>query len=166
MIEDQGNCGSGVHAAKAHSSSLRRGRVSEPGRIYLVTTTTHDRRKLFENILPGRMVVDALRHHDREGNTETLAYVVMPDHVHWLISLTGKRSLDKVMHSVKSFSARRILETLGDGQSAVWQSGFHDHALRKEEDLVHVARYVVANPLRAGLVARLGDYPLWDAKWV
>lgn len=166
MTEAQPDCGSGVHAAKAHSRNLRKGRVSELERIYLVTTTTHDRRKLFENILLGRMVVNSLRHHDGEGNTETLAYVVMPDHVHWLISLTGKRSLDKVMHSVKSFSARRILGALGDRHSAVWQSGFHDHALRKEEDLIHVARYVVANPLRAGLVARLGDYPLWDAKWV
>ena len=49
---------------------------------------------------------------------------------------------------------------------ALWQHGFHDRAIRREEDLAAVARYVVANPLRAGLVDRIGDYPLWDAVWL
>lgn len=48
----------------------------------------------------------------------------------------------------------------------VWQRGFHDRALRQEEDLIATARYVVANPLRAGLVDRIGDYPWWDAVWL
>ena len=38
--------------------------------------------------------------------------------------------------------------------------------LRKEEDILEIARYIVANPLRAGLVKKLNDYPLWDAIWV
>jgi hypothetical protein len=38
--------------------------------------------------------------------------------------------------------------------------------LRQDEDVARVARYVVANPLRAGLVKRIGDYPLWDAAWL
>jgi len=49
---------------------------------------------------------------------------------------------------------------------SVWQDGFHDHALRREEDLKEVARYIIANPVRAGLVTRVGDYPLWDACWL
>jgi hypothetical protein len=48
----------------------------------------------------------------------------------------------------------------------VWQKGFYDHALREGEALQNVARYIVANPLRAGLVAHIGDYPLWDAVWL
>jgi len=48
----------------------------------------------------------------------------------------------------------------------VWQRGFHDHAVRREEDLQALARYVVANPVRAGLVQRTGLYPHWDAIWV
>ncbi|MFB6261862.1 MAG: transposase, partial [Thiohalorhabdaceae bacterium] len=50
--------------------------------------------------------------------------------------------------------------------SPVWQPGFHDRAIRREEDLEAVARYVVANPLRAGLVDRIADYPHWDAAWL
>jgi putative transposase len=48
----------------------------------------------------------------------------------------------------------------------LWQKGYHDRAIRREEDLLAVARYIVANPLRAGLVKRVGDYPLWDAVWL
>lgn len=48
----------------------------------------------------------------------------------------------------------------------LWQANYHDHAMRNEEDLPSLARYIVANPLRAGLVARIGDYPLWDAVWL
>ncbi|MNN82247.1 hypothetical protein D3C81_1991650 [compost metagenome] len=51
-------------------------------------------------------------------------------------------------------------------KGSLWQQGYHDRALRRDEDLVKLARYVVANPLRAGLVEKLGDYPLWDAIWV
>jgi len=73
--------------------------------------------------------------------------------------------LAPLMKSVKSFSACRINRRLG-GSGRVWQMGNHDHALRRDEDIVHFARYVVANPLRAGLVERLGDYPLWDAAFL
>ncbi|MGH8412134.1 MAG: REP-associated tyrosine transposase, partial [Pseudomonas sp.] len=38
--------------------------------------------------------------------------------------------------------------------------------IRRDEDLPAVARYIVANPLRAGLVEKIGDYPLWDAVWL
>ena|SRR5690242_2443060 len=45
-------------------------------------------------------------------------------------------------------------------------AGYHDRALRREEDVVATARYVVMNPVRAGLVSRIGDYPHWNAIWV
>lgn len=48
----------------------------------------------------------------------------------------------------------------------IWQANYHDHAVRKEEDLKEIARYIVANPLRAKLVSRIGDYSLWDAVWL
>ena len=48
----------------------------------------------------------------------------------------------------------------------MWQAAFHDHALRKEENLHEIARYIVANPLRAGLVSSLAEYPHWDAVWL
>ena len=88
----------------------------------------------------------------------------MPDHFHWLVQLQ-KGSLGELMCQTKSLSARTVNAAAGRAGSR-WQQGYHDHSLRQEESLVRVARYVVANPLRAGLVNRLGDYPLWDAIWI
>ena len=95
----------------------------------------------------------------------TLAYVVMPDHLHWLMQLHSQHSLSNAVMSVKGRSALEINRVRQAG-GMVWEPGFHDHALRREEDLQDVARYVVCNPLRAGLVGRINDYPLWDAVWV
>lgn len=69
------------------------------------------------------------------------------------------------MQRIKGRSAISINRVLGS-QGQLWQKGFHDRAIRKEEDLQAIARYVVANPLRAGLVDKIGDYPLWDAIWL
>jgi putative transposase len=38
--------------------------------------------------------------------------------------------------------------------------------VRRDEDLVRLARYIVANPLRTRIVAHIGDYPLWDSIWL
>ena len=93
-----------------------------------------------------------------------MAWVVMPDHLHWLAQLQTA-SLDGLLQRIKGRSARRI--NLHRGSSGpVWQAGYHDRAIRKEEDLLSVARYIVANPLRAGLTKQVGDYPLWDAVWL
>lgn len=66
---------------------------------------------------------------------------------------------------MKARSSQSINQHLGR-TGRFWQKRYHDHALRKEDNLKQMARYVVANPLRAGLVKRLGDYPLWDAVWL
>ncbi len=94
-----------------------------------------------------------------------LAWVLMPDHAHWLLQLGEHDSLPSVVTRLKCASARnanRVLQKRG----AVWGRAYHEHVLRDEEQLLVVARYLVANPLRAGLVTRLGDYPFWNATWL
>ena len=84
-----------------------------------------------------------------------------------LDALTGNKEvpLAELMKAVKGTSARLLNDRLGR-RGPLWQPGFYDHALRGEEDRLAVARYIVANPLRAGLVRRLGDYPHWDSIWL
>jgi REP element-mobilizing transposase RayT len=89
----------------------------------------------------------------------------MPDHIHGLLSLRGRAALPSVMNTLKGRSGHSINRLLARN-GPFWQSGYHDHALRREEDRLATARYVVANPLRAGLVAHLGDYPHWDSIWL
>jgi len=147
-----------------HGKDLRRGRYSDPGRPYLVTTVVKDREKLFRNFRLARILVRELRTTTEQGLVESLAWVVMPDHLHWLL-VPKTVSLDVAVQRMKSRSAIAINRAAGR-HGAVWQKGFHDHALRRNEDLVVVARYIVANPLRAGIVHRLGNYPHWDAIWL
>ncbi len=146
-----------------HGRDLRKGRLSQSGRIYLITTVTQQRKPLFTDIFLGRIVVNVLR--NESSRVKTLAYVVMPDHLHWLIQLEADVPLGVVMQAVKSVSSHRINKSLG-WKGCVWQPRYHDHAVRREENIRALARYVIANPLRAGLVDTIGDYPLWDAIWL
>ena len=145
--------------------ALRRGRYSEPGRIYLLTTITHSRQPIFNDWRHARLLITEMRRLHDAMLVESLAWVVMPDHLHWLIQL-GPVTLASLMQQLKSRSAIAIRMANPTLSARFWQKGFHDHALRKEEDLRATARYIVASPLRAGLTGRLGDYPHWDAKWL
>jgi putative transposase len=149
-----------------HGHALRKGRVSIANQIYLVTCVACNRQAVFQDLRAGRQVVEALRYASFSGRAETLAYVVMPDHLHWLLSLGDSVNLSVVVGSMKHHSARRINGLTRLAGRCVWQRGFHDHALRSDESVQDTARYIVANPLRAGLVRRLGEYPLWDAIWL
>ncbi len=63
-------------------------------------------------------------------------------------------------------AATRLWNLERSSMASLWAPGFHDHSLRHEESLVDCARYIVLNPVRAGLVRRCGDYPFWDAIWL
>ncbi len=142
-----------------HSKDLRKGRYSQLNQIYLITTVTENREPVFKNFHAARTLIKKLKMEQKLGRAMTLAFVVMPDHLHWLMQLTGPTELAKILQSVKTLSAKEIGRHF-------WEAGYHDHALRKEEDVKAIARYIVANPLRAGLVKRIGDYPHWDAMWL
>ena len=152
--------------SRFHSCDLRKGRVSEPGRIYHIRTSTATDRTLFRDILLGRLVVHGLRFLHERGDVQSLAFVVMPNHLHWLVCLGNMQPLAGVMHSLKGHTAKAINQRRGLTGETVWQSGYFDRALRAEEDVRAIARYIVANPLRAGLCRHIGDYPLWDAIWL
>ena len=157
-----------VHSQETRSkgtSQTRIGRYSGQSQIYHVSTATFERRAIFEVLQNGRIVVQAMRCVDTAGHTETMAYVVMPDHLHWLFQLTGDRSLSDSVCVVKSHSAR-LINALTRKKQKIWQRGFYDRAVRKDEDLLSIARYIVANPLRARIVDSVADYPLWDVKWI
>ncbi|WP_313714074.1 REP-associated tyrosine transposase [Pseudomonas sp.] len=140
---------------------LRRGRCSEPGRFYLLTTVTRNRHPLFLNFQYARIVIRHLRMADQENSCHSLAWVVMPDHVHWLIELK-EITLSTLMRRFKARSSHNLRKA-GTSTARVWQAGYHDRALRKEADVIKAARYIIANPIRAGLVNKVGDYPHWDA---
>jgi len=143
---------------------LRIGRHSEFGRLYLLTTITQQRRPIFNNFQLGRLVVDQFRQAHEDGIVISKAWVVMPDHFHWLIELQNK-TLCELMCRIKSRSSVNI-NRLTKTHERVWQKGYYDRALRQEDDVKAAARYIIQNPIRAQIASRIGDYPLWDACWI
>ena len=135
------------------SDQLRVGRFSEPERIYLLTSTVHKRQPIFTDVALGRLLVAELRSAQDDALVESLAWVVMPDHLHWLLVLK-RGSVSELMRRVKGRSARRINSTL-KGHGKVWQDGYHDRALRREEDILSVP--AISLPIPCG--------PGWSRGW-
>ncbi|WP_371233423.1 transposase [Pseudomonas sp. QE6] len=145
--------------------SLRKGRSSIPGCVYLVTATTEQRAPLFADFRAACVASSAFTRRSVLGRNRLLAWVLMLDHIHWLLQLGEGEDLAKSIGRMKAVSAREVRRK-GNWKDAVWASAFHDRVLRREEELVSVARYVVANPLRAGLVRSVREYSFWDAVWL
>jgi len=144
--------------------ALRKGRWSEPGRVYLVTTTTHRRAPWFADWELASRMSAALAHFGTwSPHAELLCWVLMPDHWHGLVGLRGRASLSDAVGWAKGRTAHAVREA---APGRIWADGFHDRALRREDDVRGAARYIVANPVRAGLVSRVRDYPYWDAVWL
>ena len=86
-------------------SDLRKGRFSQTGLVYHITTVTKNRMPYFTHLENGRKVVRQLATLQAEGRAETLCYVLMPDHLHWLMVL-HKGELSKTMQLLKGRTAR------------------------------------------------------------
>jgi putative transposase len=144
---------------------LRIGRYSESYRAYFITTTLDQRQRYFTDFYCARLVVKEMRILHEAGDVNSLAWVIMPDHIHWLFQLTEQKTLSEVIKFFKARSAVKVNQYL-NRQGTLWQKAFYDHAIRKDEDIKSIARYIVANPLRANLVEHIEDYPHWDAIWL
>ena len=144
---------------------LRKGRYSLPNQLYHLCSDTHARTPIFDSLHHGRIVVNVLREMHDQGLADTLAFTVMPDHLHWLLLLGEKLTLSQVAGLMKSCVTKRLRREQGL-VGHVWQPGFLDRQLRPGESVLGVARYIVANPVRAGLVKSVRDYSLWDVAWL
>jgi len=145
------------------SNLLRKGRRSLPNQSYQITTDTANREKILQNPGASGVVLNSLLWFENRGAIMLDAAVVMPDHVHFLAALK-KTQLPRLMHSFKSYTANKINSAL-ERRGPVWQRHYHDHAIRKEEDLNEVILYVLNNPVRAGLVEDFHGYPFWHCRW-
>ncbi|RRU06691.1 transposase [Stenotrophomonas sp. 278] len=145
------------------SNRLRFGRRSMIGHAYVLTTRCTQNARWFETPDAVEFVVMQLRRSDQIGCTKTLAWVVMPDHIHWMFELR-ESTLAHVARRLKSSTALALNRSLGR-QGKVWQPGYHDHCLRADAAVIRHARYIMGNPVRAGLAERIGEYPYAWCRW-
>ena len=139
-------------------------RAKTPGASYFFTVVTFERRSLLTTDFARQCLRSAWQSTRQKYPFDEDAVVLMPDHLHWLL-IPKAGALNIAMQRTKSRSAISVNRALGR-RGQVWQKGYHDRALRREEDLLSAARYIVANPLRAGIANSLAEYPHWDATWL
>ncbi|QZA81145.1 REP-associated tyrosine transposase [Deefgea piscis] len=150
---------------RAHAVNLRKGRVAIADCAYVITAVCHQRLALLSGLYEARCVVNGFRSCDDMGLSQTLAFVVMPDHFHWLLILK-EGGLDSLLRRLKSTTAIELNKMNQQTGRQIWQKAYYDHAIRADEDVKAVARYIVANPIRAGLVKNLSNFSFWDVCWL
>jgi REP element-mobilizing transposase RayT len=138
---------------------LRKGRVSQIGQYYFITTTVKNGEKSFLHPDTVHIVLDTLKWLDEQRRIKLIAAVVMPDHLHFIAELKSG-TLPELMKTLKGYTAREINKLLGR-QGPLWQREYHDHGIRKEEGLMKVVKYCLENPVREGIVDDFKQYPYW-----
>jgi putative transposase len=133
-----------------------------PGTSYFVTTKASQNRALFQVTEIAEIVVATLMHYRDRGEYLLHGFVLMPDHLHVLITPSSSNSLEKVMQFIKGGSSYRIRQQRGQ-KIDLWHPGFHDWTIRDAVDWNSKALYVHMNPVKAGLVERPEAWPYSSA---
>lgn len=131
-------------------------RYRQIGAVCSVTFVTRERREIFASPEVALMAVDVIRRQAAVSLMLIYAYCVMPDHVHLILATAAERDIVRFVGEVKNLVQRGCWERGQRGR--IWQTSFYDHFLRAEEDLAQAVEYVLANPVRRGLVTDWRDY--------
>jgi putative transposase len=125
----------------------------------MITTETWQRRALFRNDPWARLLIDTLYHY-RPAAYLLHEFVVMPDHIHVLITPTS--SLEKAVQFIKGGFSYRARKELGSNME-IWQKGFQDQRIRDAADYDAHLDYIHRNPVRKRLCERAEEYPYSSA---
>jgi putative transposase len=129
-------------------------------RTFFVTTVTSKRIPIFRVETRARLFIDVVLDYRKQGKFLLHEFVVMPDHVHALITPAPEISLERAMQFIKggfSFRLRKVEKI------EVWQESFTNHRIRDVGDYERHREYIRLNPVRARLVADPREYPFSSA---
>jgi putative transposase len=133
-------------------------KILSPERTFFATTKTHEGRRLFQSERNANLLIDVLRGYVAGRQFVLHDFVVMPDHVHLLIVVQDKVTIEKAMQLIKGrFSFRLKRECGYSGE--VWQPGFSEVRVDDGESLQRHKDYIAQNPVKAGLASSPGEYP-------
>ncbi|MBU0707771.1 transposase [Patescibacteria group bacterium] len=131
--------------------------------IYFVTTKTRDKYPYFKNPIFAEYMMEVIKIGCELKGCNLFGHVIIPNHIHVLIQPKKKYNISDYMHYIKRHSSRNIRILIlknhagEDGHprlpsGGVWQSSFHDHIIRDEEDLNTHIEYIKNNPIKHGLL--------------
>ena len=128
---------------------------------YFLTICTRNRAPLLTDAESVSLVIDQFFYTAAERSVAIVAYCVMPDHLHLLVD--GQREDADLKTFVTLAKQRAGYRFKAKTEKALWQDGYYEHVLRDEEKTETVVYYIIANPLRKGLVTNVFDYPFWGS---
>ena len=112
---------------------------------WFVTVVTADRKRLLQSQCSAGLLREILFHYRDQERYWLHPFVIMPDHLHLLITPSEDQSLERCMQCIKggfSHSMRAITGYRGD----IWQRSFHEHRIRDAADFRRHCQYIAANP--------------------
>jgi putative transposase len=104
------------------------------------------------------LLIDVLRSNVAAGKFQLHDFVIMPDHLHLLMTLQGDVTVEKAMQLIKGGFSYRLKRDFGY-QGEVWQRGFSDVRIRDGRSFSQHRAYIVQNPVKAGLVDNAEHWP-------
>jgi len=119
--------------------------MSPPG-TYFVTFSTWQRRRLFVVESYVRLFLKTLYGYRRDGRYELHSFVLMPEHVHLLLTPALEVTLERAIQLIKGGYSHALGSVIGR-KSEIWQRGFTDHRIRDQQDFMHHRNYIHQNPV-------------------
>jgi len=116
---------------------------------YAVTTATHQRRVLFLRTANSELLLSVLFRYRDQGRYLLHGFAIMPEHLHVLLTPEAGQTIERCVQCIKGgFSFQVRAQFSGE----VWQTGFHEHRIRDEQNFQNQLAYISANPKRRHLV--------------
>jgi putative transposase len=141
---------------------MKPSRSLSPIGTYFVTTTTWQRRPLFRSEQFALLFLDTFYEYRKQSRYRVHQFVVMPEHVHLLITPSVGLTIERATQLVKGGFSHRVGKELG-WKGEVWQRGFTDRRIRDEQEMRTFTDYILHNPVKRGLVYEPATYPYSSA---
>jgi putative transposase len=104
------------------------------------------------------LLIDALRSNMGSGRFTVHDFVVMPNHIHVLLTIPGTTTIERTMQLIKGGFSYRAQKELGV-RGEIWQRGFSDVRITNEQSFREHQSYLAMNPVKAGLASSPEEYP-------
>jgi putative transposase len=127
-------------------------------RVFFVTTKTSLGRNLLQSERNATLLIDVLRSNIATGKFWVHDFVIMPNHLHVLLSVPGSLSIEKAMQLIKGGFSYRLKKELGY-PGEIWQRGFSEVRVNDRSSFTEHRKYIAENPVRAGLAQSAEDWP-------
>jgi putative transposase len=127
------------------------------GCTYFGTTKSFQSTSLFQVHTSADIIVAKLLHYRDAGAYRLHAFVLMPNHLHLLLTPSATTTLEKAMQLIKGGSSHEIHKQLSHIRE-IWQSGFHEATIRDVADYQSKVRYIHQNPVAARLVVNPSEW--------